>query len=328
MSYGIMRFEKCKRGDLNARQHHNERTKETYGSNPDIDTEKSKDNYYLKRPGDMSYVRLCDEAIRRFGCKRVRKDSTYAVEVLFSSSPEHMKSLTPDRQKQFFEECYAFIISEFGRGRIFSAVVHMDESTPHMHLLFYPITEDRRLSAKDLLGNPKTMSKHQDNFYNFMHEKFPELDRGISAIETMRKHVPTWVLKQAPQMDKLFAKIDKAIDNINLLNVKTQKESARKLLARMLPKAKKYAAEVEKIGNYINYCEQKIETLEQQVEDVQGRNSELNARMLRLVNDNQRYKSILDRIPPDIIDEFTRPARAPKREQDITVKKRRNEQLL
>ena len=326
MSYGIMRFEKCKRGDLNSRQHHNERTKEVYKSNPDIDTEKSKENYYLYHEEGKSYVRLCDEAIREHGCKRVRKDSTYAVEVLFSSSPEHMKSLTPSQQQRFFEECFKFIGEEFGKGLVFSAVVHMDESTPHMHLLFHPITQDGRLSAKDLLGNPKTMSKHQDNFYNFMHEKFPELDRGISAIETMRKHVPTWVLKQAPQMDKLFTKINKAVEDINLLNMKAQKESVKKMLARMLPKAKKFSAEVDKIDNYLKSCEQKIETLEQQIEDVQRRNSELNTRMLHIVNDNQYYKSILNRIPPEVIDEFTRPA--PRQEQTIPTKKKRNDLSL
>ena len=55
----------------------------------------------------------------------------------------------------FFEEALRFLEQHQSKGTILSAVVHMDEKTPHMHLCFVPLTEDGRLSAKDIMGNKK-----------------------------------------------------------------------------------------------------------------------------------------------------------------------------
>ena len=48
---------------------------------------------------------------------------------------------------------------------IISAVVHMDEKTPHMHLSFVPLTEDGRLCAKEIIGNKKKLTQWQDAFW-------------------------------------------------------------------------------------------------------------------------------------------------------------------
>ena len=50
MPYAILRFQKRKAGSVVACERHNERKKEAYKSNPDIDVERSKDNYHLLSP--------------------------------------------------------------------------------------------------------------------------------------------------------------------------------------------------------------------------------------------------------------------------------------
>ena len=47
MPYAILRFQKRKAGGVAACERHNERKKEAYKSNPDIDMERSKNNYHL-----------------------------------------------------------------------------------------------------------------------------------------------------------------------------------------------------------------------------------------------------------------------------------------
>ena len=47
-------------------------------------------------------------------------------------------------------------------------MVHVDEKTPHMHLSFVPITSDGRLSAKEIVGNKKDLTRWQDDFWNYM----------------------------------------------------------------------------------------------------------------------------------------------------------------
>ena len=78
-----------------------------------------------------------------------------------------------------------------------SAVVHMDEKTPHLHLTFVPLTKDNRLCAKEIIGNRANLTKWQDDFHAYMVEKYPDLERGESASKTGRKHIPTRLFKQA-----------------------------------------------------------------------------------------------------------------------------------
>ena len=73
----------------------------------------------------------------------------------------------------------------------------MDEKTPHLHLVFVPLTEDNRLCAKEIIGNRANLTKWQDDFHAYMVEKYPDLERGESASKTGRKHIPTRLFKQA-----------------------------------------------------------------------------------------------------------------------------------
>jgi len=207
MPYAIMRFQKKKSGGVTACYAHNERKKEIYKSNPDIDTSRKPDNYHLVLP-KQTYRREVQRMIKAAGC-RTRKDSTVMVETLITASPEFMKSLSLSEQREYFQTAFDFVGSKIGRDNIISAVVHMDEKTPHMHLSFCPITADKKLSAKTILGNQAQLSRWQTDYHNAMSSRWPGLERGVSAIETGRKHIPVWLFKQAERLDKQVAEIEK-----------------------------------------------------------------------------------------------------------------------
>ena len=142
--YAILRFQKCKAGGVACRDRHNERKKVEYKSNPNIDLTRSKDNYHLIDPQGRykdAYTRMIGKA----GCK-VRSNSTVLVETLVTASPELLNRMTPEEQRQFFERAATFLYERIGKENVISAVVHMDEKTPHMHLCFCPITKDGRIS--------------------------------------------------------------------------------------------------------------------------------------------------------------------------------------
>lgn len=133
MPYTILRFQKRKAGSVAACERHNERKKEAYKSNPDIDMEHSKYNYHLVLPPRYTYKKEINRMVQAAGCK-VRKDSVMMVETLITASPEFMNSLPPEEQKAYFAMALDFIAERVGKQNILSAVVHMDEKTPHMHL--------------------------------------------------------------------------------------------------------------------------------------------------------------------------------------------------
>lgn len=87
--YAIMRFAKYKGPEIGNIEAHNERTKEKYASNPDVDTSRSKYNFHLVKPPGK-YRAESERQIAAAGC-RTRKDSIRMIETLFTASPEFFK---------------------------------------------------------------------------------------------------------------------------------------------------------------------------------------------------------------------------------------------
>ena len=143
--YAILRFAKYKGPEIGRIEAHDERTKEKYASNPDVDTSRSRLNFRLVKPR-RSYRAEAEKQIAEAGC-RARKDSVRVVETLITASPEFFANKKPREVKEFFEYALEFIQRKQSPETIISAVVHVDEKTPHMHLCFVPLTEDKRLSA-------------------------------------------------------------------------------------------------------------------------------------------------------------------------------------
>ena len=148
--YAIMRFAKYKGPEISNIEAHNERTKEKYASNPDIDRSRSKYNFHLIEPAS-GYRTEAESQIQAAGC-RTRTDSVRVVEAMFTATPEFFKGKKLPEVRRYFEESLRFFEQHQSRKTIISAVVHMDEKTPHMHLSFVPLTADGRLSAKDKIG--------------------------------------------------------------------------------------------------------------------------------------------------------------------------------
>ena len=161
--YGILRFKKYKGPAISPIEAHNERTKEQYASNPDIDVSRSRYNLHLVQPQGR-YREEADRMIAAAHC-RVRKDSVRVVEALVTASPEFFKGKSRSEVKAYFEYALKFLESKQSPDTFLSAVVHMDEKTPHLHLCFVPLTSDGRLSAKEIIGNKKKLVKWQDEVW-------------------------------------------------------------------------------------------------------------------------------------------------------------------
>ena len=159
--HAILRFEKHKGNPARPLEAHHERQKEQYASNPDIDTSRSKYNFHIVKP-EGRYYHFIQSRIEQAGC-RTRKDSTRFVDTLITASPEFFKGKSPKEIQAFFQRAAAFLIGRVGRDNIVSAVVHMDEKTPHLHLTFVPLTKDNRLCAKEIIGNRANLTKWQDD---------------------------------------------------------------------------------------------------------------------------------------------------------------------
>jgi len=259
-----MRFAKQKSG-AGALEAHHERTKEKYASNPDIDTAKSKYNFHIVKP-TTSYKRESDGRITSAGCK-IRKNSVRFVDALITASPEFFKGKKREDIRVFFQTAVDFLSRKIGKDNIFAATVHMDEKTPHMHLCFTPITEDGRLTAKEIIGNRVQLTKWQDDFFAHMFKKFPDLERGESASKTGRRHIPTRVFKQAANLSKQAKDINVLLADINPLNAGKRKEEIRIKLNKFFPSMEKLEPLLKKYGKEIALLEKENTSLEKKLND-------------------------------------------------------------
>lgn len=312
MPYAILRFQKAQSGGIAGRDRHNERKKTEYKSNPNIDRSKSEQNYHLIEPSGK-YKQCCMERIGDVGC-RVRSNSVIMVEALITASPEIMEQLNNEQQRQFFERAAAFLCERIGKENVISAVVHMDEKTPHMHFCFVPITKDGRLSAKEVLGNKAAMCKWQDDFYDRMHAFYPELERGIPASITGRKHIPPYLFRSAENVSKSYDAVSKTLQNVNVFNAGKKRDEALKEIGRYLPDYYKLVEQAKSIDGYVTELEAKIKEQEQKIENtndfasaqyarVRALNERLavhEAEIKKLQAERDKAQKIVDALPPEI----------------------------
>ena len=269
MSYAILRFAKMKGGPAKALEAHHERKKEKYISNPDVDAARSNRNYHIIAP-EKSYYYEIQSRIEKAGCK-VRRDSIKFVDTIITASPEFFEVHSEKDVKQFFELATGFLSNEVGLHNIFSATVHMDERTPHIHLCFVPLTEDNRLSAKEIIGSRPKLVEWQDKFHNCMSTIFTELERGEPAIETKRKHIPVQLFKQATRLTEKMEELQNFMNDMNIINMSKKRELLLKELAEWIPK-------VDSFDKWINQVEKGNQNLKREIATLKGRNDELKQR--------------------------------------------------
>ena len=190
MSYSIIRVSKVK-GKTNTTgiQKHVQRENKNY-ENADVDLTKSYMNYDLVNSNSIDFNQKIDEKIKRNynGKRKIRKDAIKHVDGIITSDNQFFSGKSDKDIKQFFEDSKAFLCEEYGEDNLLYATVHLDEATPHMHFGVVPLTEDGRLSAKDVLGNKKALTEFQDRFNHYINHKGYDLKRGTSKHKTERQH--------------------------------------------------------------------------------------------------------------------------------------------
>ena len=181
----VCHFGKYKSGNVFGLQKHNQRENENY-SNMDIDKAKTPLNYDLVNQKDINYLKRVKTIIEanRAPERAIRKDATVYCECIISSDSAFFENLTEDKQKEFFKSSLDYLKNKIGEEFIISANVHLDETTPHMHVGFVPIIENS-LSAKKLIDR-KFLREVQDQLPAYLKNIGFDIQRGIEG--SKRKH--------------------------------------------------------------------------------------------------------------------------------------------
>ena len=301
--YAILRFAKYKGPEIGHIESHNERTKEKYASNPDIDTARSHLNFHLVTP-ERKYRAEAEKQIAEAGC-RTRSDSVRVVEALVTASPEFFKGKTKTEVKAYFTEALDFIQKYQSKETIISAVVHMDEKTPHMHLCFVPLTEDKRLSAKEIVGNKKKLTWWQDEFWKHMVKKYPDLERGESASETGRTHIPPRLFKEAVHLNRMKDQIMTILNDSNPFNKKARAEELEALLDKYIPGVEIMRTKLKKYDKTYKELTEENAELEKKLSSASKESVRKKLEISQKLNELDELRRTVDAIPDEVIRAYT-----------------------
>ena len=297
--YAILRFAKCKGPEIAHIESHNERTKEKYASNPDVDTTRSHMNFHLVTP-ERKYRAEAEKQIAEAGC-RTRSDSVRVVEALVTASPEFFKGKKRSEVKAYFTEALDFIQKHQSKDTIISAVVHMDEKTSHMHLCFVPLTEDKRLSAKEIVGNKKKLTWWQDEFWKHMVKKYPDLERGESASETGRTHIPPRLFKEAVHLNRIKEQVMAILNDSNPFNKKAKAEELEALLDKYIPGVEVMRTKLKKYDKTYKELTEENAELEKKLSSASKESVRKRLEISQKLNELDELRSTVEVLPPEIL---------------------------
>jgi hypothetical protein len=174
----IMHYQKYIHTQVAALLRHDERSNKNY-SNPDINLERSSENYQLATPQKtLQHIggKLKSIALTPYEAYKKRKNEVHSIRRkdvvtcigIVTSAP---KGLMKQQERAFFEETYNFLTERYGEQNIFSSIVHVsdEKGQPHMHTLLLPIISNEKgtggktekLGAKYLIDRTELKTVHK-----------------------------------------------------------------------------------------------------------------------------------------------------------------------
>ena len=287
MSYAIIRNENYKMGQLALIYRHNERKNTNY-SNKDINKQNSTKNYSIKSI-NTSYQKAFKNLKEQYNLKgQIKKVSNVMCELIITSDKYFFDLIGEKETKRYFQMAYDFVkdYQSLGEQYIVSAKVHLDETTPHLHIVFIPVIHklDRKsgkmidkISCSEFWNGKDSYKKLQDSFYKCVKDNGFDLERGKS---NNVEHLSTEKLKQITDYENIKSELKnnkiKEIDNTNLQIVVSQN--------------KKLVVYTNKLKSYLAKSFKAME----RVDNIQVENKDLKQENYELKQENKRLKEYLE----------------------------------
>ena len=307
MSYAIIRNEKYTLNQLNVIYRHNERKNTNY-SNKDIIRENGKNNYSLKQC-PTTYEKVFRDIKNKYNLQgKIKNISNVACEYIITASPDFFENLSQQEIKRYFESAYRFVcgFKNLGEQYIISAKVHLDESTPHLHLVYLPVvhTIDKKsgkniekLCCTDFWKGKNSYKYLQDNFYDYITKSGFDLERGDTKDN---KHIKIEDLKKVTnyEMQKYEKEMINLEQELDIENPEELKKEYKRIIRKFNTLAKQYTRIKTMTDNVINdqmILENENNVIVQENERLERENNYLQD----FIDKTFEYVSILFNFPKD-----------------------------
>lgn len=230
----VMNIQKRKRNDISGIQKEATRTATDYNNQ----VKPGMNIFNVNLIQSNNWMQDIQAEIDRAGAK-TRSNSVIALDAIYTASGDFFKGKSSEEKNQFFRDCLEFHQRKF--GHVISAVIHYDETTPHMHILSVPLTQDGRLSAREIVGNRTNLSRMQTDFFEQVGKEYG-LARGIHMDgQEKRQHISA----QEHELREIRQKIARGKEELEA--IEHSKESARTRAQTARQTATELQKEVEQL---------------------------------------------------------------------------------
>lgn len=182
MSLLAFHMDKYKREAVRGIQSHNQRKRKS-NTNPDIDYARSASNFDLHNDHSVDFNKVIEDRIGQLVLnKKLRHDAVYMCGLVVSSDTEFFERLGAKETARFFQAAYDYLADFVGKKNVISAMVHLDEKTPHMHFMHVPVTKDGRLAANKIYDKKAQVLTHlHDGLSTHLKQHRFKIERGGSG---------------------------------------------------------------------------------------------------------------------------------------------------
>lgn len=281
----VMNIQKRKRTDISGIQKEATRTATEYNNQ----VKPGMNIFNVNLIQSNNWMQDIQAEIDRAGAK-TRSNSVIALDAIYTASGEFFKGKSNEECNQYFRDCLEFHQRKF--GHVISAVIHYDETTPHMHILSVPLTQDGRLSAREIVGNRTKMSQMQTAFYEQIGRDYG-LERGvhmdgqekkehISAQEHELREIKQAIAKGKEELEAIehseetartraqtarrtATELQKEVEQLQA-DRQWQHNSLKKLVGACSERSK----ELRGLNNAIRQKQREFEAVEEDLEEVKG----------------------------------------------------------
>ena len=241
-------------GTIGASASHTMRTRRTLNANP-------------SGPAPEVWAGTEDPAadVRALLPEKRRKNAVLSLEYLVSASPEFFKEKTPDVWRSYLREQLEMLENYYGKENIASAVLHQDETSPHLAVQIVPLLNGK-LNARELIGTREACSIIQDLAGDV--GKSYGLSRGVKGSKAKHLDIRKWYETLEPKMQaakEIIDKADKVLESheksrAELANERKTLHDAREMLSRW----------EEKLGKQYEFLDEILAVLPSDVQEKIG----------------------------------------------------------
>lgn len=278
----VMNIQKRKRTDISGIQKEATRTATEYNNQ----VKPGMNIFNVNLIQSNNWMQDIQAEIDRAGAK-TRSNSVIALDAIYTASGEFFKGKSNEENDQFFRDCLRFHQKKF--GHVVSAVIHYDETTPHLHVLSVPLTQDGRLSAREIIGNRANLSRMQTEFFEQVGKGYG-LERGVQMDgQEKKKHITAqeWQLRQVKQ--------EKAAELEELGAIKHSKKSARERSTRAREQAEQQQAENSRLRAVESEIRERMEQEQTTAEQLTELNQKARQELKEVKKQLEVYKPYLTR---------------------------------